>query len=551
MSKQLADLLFPDVTLSTEDIEKIYPERNLSEGANVTRIGPSPTGFIHLGNLYNAIIAERLAHQSGGIFYLRIEDTDSKREVPGAVETIINAMDFYGIHFDEGATIDGEKGGYGPYRQRQRKSIYHVFAKQLVELGLAYPCFCSEEALNSIRDTQMKEKIDIGYYGEWATCSNLSLEEVQSRIDQGENYVLRFRSNSNNRNEMDNKDTILVEDAIRGTLRMPKNTLDFILLKSDGIPTYHFAHVIDDHLMRSTHVIRGEEWIPSLPMHAQMFDMFGWKRPIYCHTATLMKMDGSSKRKLSKRKDPELALSYYQKEGYLPDALWKYILTILNSDFEEWADKNAKADYLDFPLSLARMSNSGALFDMDKLSDISKDIISRMTADEVYREWLHWADTWNQEYADCLRKNSELAIKALAIGRNGDNVRKDLVTWNQTCNFMGMYFAEYFKIEDTFPTNITDDERNLFLTLYLKTLDFNDSKDAWFDKVKGITTELGYAVNRKDYKRNPENYKGTIIDLTNILRMAITGRNNAPDIWDVSMALGEKCVRERLEAMIL
>ncbi|MDF2541716.1 MAG: Glutamyl/glutaminyl-tRNA synthetase, class Ic, catalytic domain [Herbinix sp.] len=540
MSKELADLLFPDVKRTPEDMEKLYPKRELSENSKVTRIGPSPTGFVHLGNLYNAIIAERLAHQSEGIFYLRIEDTDNKREVSGAVETIITAMKFYGIQFDEGAVMDGDRGSYGPYRQRQRKDIYHVFAKVLVERGLAYPCFCSEDTLKRIRETQMQDKKDLGYYGSWASCKSLTLDEIKLKLKQGDEYVLRFRADAN-------ETYITVKDDIRGSLTMPANRLDFVLLKSDGIPTYHFAHVVDDHLMRTTHVIRGEEWIPSLPMHIQLFDIFGWKEPHYCHTATLMKMDGTSKRKLSKRKDPELALSYYQEEGYLPEALWFYILTILNSNFEEWAKEHQQSSYLDYTLALEKMSNSGALFDIDKLNDISKEMISRMSAEEVYDKWLSWIEKYHKDYAACLQSNKEMTIKALQVGRTADKIRKDLSTWKQTCTFMSMYFDEFFCREDEFDQSISLDDRNTLISLYSKTIDFTDDKNAWFDKVKYITDKLGFAVNIKEYKKNKDHYKGSIVDITNILRIAITGRSNAPDLWEVSMVIGENCVRDRLQ----
>ena len=362
----LAQLLFPDVKETPEDIAARFPERQLPDGAAVTRIGPSPTGFVHLGNLYNAIIGERLAHQSGGTFYLRIEDTDNKREVEGAVETVINAMDYFGVHFDEGATAEGDNGNYGPYRQRQRKEIYHVFAKLLTEKGLAYPCFMTAEELEAIREQQTANKENPGVYGKYAKCRDLTIEEIKANIEAGKEWVLRYRGT-------ETEDYISVEDAVRGKLEMPANNMDFVLLKSDGIPTYHFAHVIDDHFMHSTHVIRGEEWISSLPMHVELFKVLGWEMPVYCHTATLMKIDEETngKRKLSKRKDPELALSYYQQEGISKDAVWEFLLTLLNSNYEEWRIANPETDYHEFPYTLEKMSVSGALVDLDKMRDIS------------------------------------------------------------------------------------------------------------------------------------------------------------------------------------
>lgn len=544
-NKQLADLLFPDVTLTPDDIEKLYPKRGLDDAAKVTRIGPSPTGFIHLGNLYNAIIAERLAHQSEGKFFLRIEDTDNKREVPGAVSIIISSLEYFGIYFDEGAVIEGDKGDYGPYRQRQRKDIYQVFAKYLVENDLAYPCFCSETELSAIREEQMKFKQNIGYYGEWASCRALTFEDIKRRIDSNQSYVLRFKADYNNHT------SISVIDAVRGELNLPANTLDFVLLKSDGIPTYHFAHVVDDHLMRTTHVVRGEEWLSSLPMHIQLFDFFQWERPVYCHTATLMKMDGNSKRKLSKRKDPELALSYYQEEGYIPEVIWNYLLTVLNSNYEEWRTKNLEKSYLDFPFSLEKMSSSGALFDLNKMNDISKEVLSHMTADEIYDRLFEWANKKNKEYAVIFKNNKNRVIEALNIGRNANKVRKDLVNWKQTCQFMSMYFDETYRMEDEFPAGVSIEDRKLFLTRYLEQINFQEGKDTWFNKVKDITEQIGYASNMKDYKKCPDSYKGNIVDLTNVLRIAITGRINAPDIWEISNALGERCVIERIKNCLI
>lgn len=540
LNKQLADLLFPDVTLTPDDIEKLYPLRDLPDEAKVTRIGPSPTGFIHLGNLYNAIIAERLAHQSNGKFYLRIEDTDNKREVQGAVDIIIKALRYFGIYFDEGAVTAGDKGDYGPYRQRQRRDIYRIFAKYLVEKGMAYPCFCSETDLAVIREQQMNLKQNIGYYGKWAFCRTLDIEEIRERIKLGQSFVLRFKADFND------SVIISVQDAIRGILNIPQNTLDFILLKSDGIPTYHFAHVVDDHLMRTTHVVRGEEWLSSLPMHIQLFDVFRWKKPVYCHTATLMKIEGNSKRKLSKRKDPELALSYYQEEGYIPEAVWNYLLTVLNSNFEEWKMKNKDRSYLDFPFSLEKMSNSGALFDINKLKDISKEILSKMTAEDIYDRFLEWTDLWKKEYSSVLRNNKNRAINALNIGRNIDKVRKDLINWKQACQFMNMYFDETYSMEEDFPKCVSVEDRKLFLKQYIDQVSVQENKDTWFNQIKIITEQMGYATDRKDYKKHPEDYKGSIIDLTNVIRIAITGRMNAPDIWEISKVLGDRCVVERI-----
>lgn len=536
----LADLLFPDVTDKPEDMEKRFPPRELPKGACVTRIGPSPTGFVHLGNLYNALIGERLAHQSGGVFYLRIEDTDNKREVEGAVETVINAMNYFGVNFDEGAVSSGDNGYYGPYRQRQREKIYHVFAKNLVQRGLAYPCFLTADEIDAIREKQAANKENPGIYGEYAACRNLTTDQVRENIDAGKEWVLRYRG-------VQTDEYISVEDAVRGKLEMPRNNMDFVLLKSDGIPTYHFAHVVDDHLMRSTHVIRGEEWISSLPMHVELFRALGWEMPIYCHTATLMKMEGTGKRKLSKRKDPELALSYYQQEGISSDAIWEFLLTVLNSNFEEWRIANPDADYRDFPYSLEKMSISGALVDLDKLRNISKDVIGRMTAENVYKNWLGWCDEYNTKFAELIRKYPERTIAALNVGKGGNKPRKDLETWKQACNFMSLYYDETFEISDEMPEECDEETRKFFFARYLESYDHADDSSVWFDKVKTITGELGFAVKPKDYKKNPEQFKGSIVHVTNMLRIALTGHANAPDIHEVSHVLGEEIVRNRLK----
>ena len=537
---KLAELLFPETTAKPEDIEARFPERELPEGANVTRIGPSPTGFVHLGNLYNAIIGERIAHQSGGVFYLRIEDTDNKREVEGAVETVINAMNYFGVHFDEGAVADGDNGSYGPYRQRQRKDIYHVFAKHLVQMGLAYPCFMTAEEIDALREQQTENKENPGIYGKYAKCRDLTIEQIKEKMDAGKEWVLRYRGTETD-------EYFYIVDAIRGKLEMPRNNMDFVLLKSDGIPTYHFAHVVDDHLMRSTHVIRGEEWLSSLPMHVELFNALGWKQPIYCHTATLMKLEGTGKRKLSKRKDPELALSYYQQEGISPDAIWEFLLTVLNSNFEEWRIANPDAAYRDFPYSLSKMSISGALVDLDKLRNISKDVIGRMKAEDVRNGWLKWCEEYNDEYAQLIKKYPERTLAALNVGRMAAKPRKDIETWKQACDFMSFYYDETFHITDEMPEECDEATVKEFFAKYLASYDHNDDSSAWFAKVKELTEELGFAVKPKDYKKNPDQFKGSIVHITNMLRIALTGHANAPDIHEVSHVLGEDIVRKRLE----
>ncbi|MBR3269576.1 MAG: glutamate--tRNA ligase [Oscillospiraceae bacterium] len=537
----LANLLFPDITKTIADYEKQYPPRNLPEGAVVTRIAPSPTGFVHLGNLYNAI-GERLAHQTGGVFYLRIEDTDQKREVAGAVEAVIDAMNFYGVHFDEGVTKDGESGAYGPYRQRQRRELYQTVAKSLVLRGLAYPCFCTEEDLSAMHEAQEAAKENYGYYGKYAVWRDRPIEDIQSELEKGTEWVLRFRS------EGDANQMIPVLDGIRGELKVQENYTDFVLLKSDGIPTYHFAHVCDDHFMRTTHVIRDESWLATLPIHVQLFDTLGWQRPVYCHTATLMKMDGSSKRKLSKRKDPELALSYYHEVGYPQEATWLYLLTVLNSNFEEWHLANPDADSREFTFSLEKMSTSGSLFDLEKLDNISKEYLSRQSAEFVYDGLLAWALHYDAALADRMTKKPDFFKAAINVGRGGEKPRKDYGNWKDAAAFLSFYDAETFALVDECPERADGSMRNEILNRYLDTLSFADTQEEWFAKVKELTEELGYAAQPKKYKKNPELYKGSIVDVTNLLRVALTGRQNAPDIREISQVLGEAETRRRLSA---
>lgn len=541
---KLAELLFPHIDKDPSYYEALYPPRGLKEGANVTRIGPSPTGFVHLGNLYNAIVGERLAHQSGGTFYLRVEDTDAKREVEGAVELVLSSMRYFGITFDEGAVIDGDHGSYGPYRQRQRKEIYQCFAKQLVQRGLAYPCFCSEEQLADMREKQISKKLNFGYYDEWAVCRDLPYEEIEKRVKNGEAYVLRFRSSGNIEN------TVEVFDGIRGTLKLQENYQDFVLLKSDGIPTYHFAHVIDDHLMRTTHVARGEEWLSTLPIHVQLFDTFGWERPVYCHTPVLMKMDGETKRKLSKRKDPELGLDYYRKEGYDPAAIWEYLMTVLNSNFEEWRTEHPDVPIGAFPFRLDKMSNSGALFDMMKFEDISREVLLRTPAKEIYQKMAAWLKDYDPEFYPVFTNDPEFSTQAIDVGRSGDRPRKDLVNWKQAKEFLSFYYDETFRYESPFPENVDATDRKEIAKRYLDTLDFADDKDTWWQKVKDIAEDMGYALQPKKYKKNPELYKGSITDVSNVIRIALTGRANSPDIYEISRVLGEERASARVQALL-
>jgi len=547
---KLAELLFPHITRDPEEYEAIYPERKLPAGAKVTRLGPSPTGFIHLGNLYGAFVDERLAHQSGGIFYLRIEDTDEKRQVEGAVETIISSLAYFGVNFDEGAAMDGEKGDYGPYYQSKRAEIYQTYVKQMVRRGQAYPCFCTEEELNAIRQEQEKQKETPGYYGKWAKHRDLTLEEVQSKLEQGQPFVVRLRSRGITPGFGSEARTISVEDGIRGTLIMPENFQDVVLLKANGIPTYHFAHVVDDHLMRTTHVVRGAEWLPSLPIHVELFQTLNWPLPVYCHTAQLMKMENGNKRKLSKRKDPELSLDYYRSEGYHPKAVREYLLTILNSNYEEWRLANPDAPQDSFEFTVEKMSNSGALFDLDKLNDISKDVLVKIPAKELCEFLIGWSKTYRPELTGLFEGREDYLTKILDLGRQGEKPRKDFIFARQMFEFISYFYDEYFKIEDPYPENVSEEDRKAILSAYLESYDHSDDQTRWFDKIRGIAEENGYAAKPKDYKKNPELYKGHVGDVSTVIRIALMGRAMSPDIWEIQQILGEEKTRERIKKEI-
>ena len=542
--KELANLLFPDVKETIPYYEAKFPKRNLKEGAWVTRMAPSPTGFIHVGNLYGAFVDERLAHQSGGVFMLRIEDTDDKRKVEGAVEAIISSFEFYGLTFDEGVNINGETGDYGPYYQSMRKEIYHCVAKYLVEQGRAYPCFCTEEELDELRKTQESDKITTGYYGKWAKYRDLPLEEIKEHLSHNENFVLRFKSMG------DEQNTLEIEDGIRGTLTIHENFQDIVLLKSNGIPTYHFAHVVDDHFMRVTHVVRGEEWLSSLPVHVEMFKTIGWDLPVYCHTALLMKIDNGNKRKLSKRKDPELGLNFYMELGYHPEAVREYLMIILNSNYEEWRMANPDSSYTEFDFALDKMSTSGAIFDLDKLNNVSKDVLLKIPAEEIYEFLLNWAKNYKIEAAKQLEINRTSVIKLLSIGKEGNKPRKDLMYCEQIFDFLSYFFDEYFCVVDEYPVNIDSDEAKKLINDYLETYDQNDDQSQWFEKIRKIAETNGYAAKPKDYKKNPELYKGHVGDVSTAIRIALVGRTNSPDIWEIQQIMGEERVRARLKKMI-
>lgn len=551
-NKELSELIFSDIRKSPSDYEKIYPKRKMADNAMVTRLGPSPTGFIHLGNLYGAFVDERLAHQSEGVFYLRIEDTDDKRYVDNAVDTIISSLDFFGINFDEGVTAYGDNGEYGPYIQSERGEIYRSFAKKLIADGNAYPCFLSENEISDIRTLQEEKKISPGIYSgyskyrDWDKSPEIE-EEIISRIKKGDSFVIRLKSTGTQNAEGENIRRTKIVDEIRGELHLPENFQDVVIIKATGIPTYHFAHVVDDHLMRTTHVIRGEEWLPSLPIHIELFEKLGFEPPIYCHTAQLMKLDeNGNKRKLSKRKDPELSLSFYRDMGYHPEAVREYLLTILNSNYEEWRRDNPDLDSDKFKFTTSKMNTSGALFDLNKLNDVSKDTLLRIPASEL-AIWLRsWSTDFAPEYS-YLFDDIKYLEKILDIGRNDKKPRKDLAYARQIIDFISYFWDNSFKIEDEFPLEIVkNDDVNNILRLYLDTYDHNDDNSTWFDKIRNIATDLGYAGKPKDYKKNPDDFKGHVGHVSTVIRIAIMGRSNSPDIWTIQQILGEDKVKNRL-----
>ncbi len=539
----LAELLFPNVTETPESLEEKYPLREVPEGAVITRMAPSPTGFVHLGNLVQGTISERMAHQSGGVLFLRVEDTDAKREVPGAVEILIDTLKHYGIHFDEGATHDGDSGIYGPYRQRQRAALYHVYAKKLVTEGKAYPCFCTEEELAAMREQQEANKETTGYYGKYAMWRDRSMEDIKAQLDAGNPWVLRFRSEGPIENQFK------FDDLVKGKLTITENDVDHVLLKSDGIPTYHFAHAVDDHLMRTTHVVRGDEWLATLPFHIQLFKALGFKLPKYVHIGPLMKMDGTSKRKLSKRKDPELALTYYKAEGFPIKAIKEYMMTVLNSNFEDWRRANPDADLDEFKFSPKKLNPAGSLFDYAKLVDVSKNVISRMGAEEVYELLLAWAQEFDADFGEKLASDKDFAVSILAIGRGGKKPRKDLAIWKDAKDYMGFFYDDYLELP-VFDDKFENDVIKTVLEKFLASYDPADDSGAWFDKVKAITEEIGFTTDMKAYKADPTAFPGTVADVSTFIRQAVTGKTNSPDLYTVMQILGTERSTERIKAVM-
>ena len=552
--QKLADLLFPHVTETPAECEARFPARNLPEGAKVTRFAPSPTGFVHFGGLFPVMVGERLAHQSGGVFYLRIEDTDAKREVPGAAEGLITTLERYGIHFDEGAILgpDGKVtdiGDYGPYKQSLRAHLYHVFAKKLVAEGKAYPVFTTEEELDALKATDKKAEIkNVDWEAEAAARKaemlshrEFTIEDVEANLAAGNPWVLRLLSDG------DGEKKITFQDLVRGKLEMPVNDEDFVLLKSDGIPTYHFAHAVDDHLMGTNLVIRGEEWLPSLPKHLQLFYYLGFKAPKYMHISQIMRLDeNGNKKKLSKR-DMGANLDDYAKMGYCAEAVAEYVLTLLNSNFEEWRAANTTLPYTDFPFNIKKMSASGCLFDFQKLNDVSKNVLSRMTAEEVYAKYTAWASEYDAEMNALLSADPDYAKAIFAIGRGGKKPRKDFTVWTDVRPYLDFFYDDLFTIKDAFPEGTDVADVKATIEAFKVSYDPADEMTVWFDKVKAIATDLGYAADMKAYKADPTAFKGSVADISGFLRLAVTGKLNAPDLYTVMQLLGKDRVFARLD----
>ena len=543
MSKELADLVFPNIDKTPEYYEELYPKRNLPEGAMVTRFAPSPTGFIHVGSLFGANLDRRLATQTNGVCYLRIEDTDGKREVDDGINLVINGLKVFEIEFDEGPKgTEGSNGNYGPYIQSQRKDIYQCYAKSLIEKGLAYPCFCTAEELDVIRERQEKLKIVPGYYGEFATCRKMSESQMIERIKKGDPFIIRLKSQGS----MSRK--IRFKDMIRGIIEFPENVQDIVIIKSDGLPTYHFAHAVDDHLMRTTHVIRGEEWISSVPLHVELFKALGFDMPEYIHTPTIMKEEDGSKRKISKRKDPEASASYYKDNGIPKEAVIDYLMNILNSNLEMLRKQNPHADLAEFKVDPHKISSSGALFDLVKLNDVAKNTISFFTADKVYSEGLEWAEEYDKDLAELMKTHAEFTKNILNIERTGTKVRKDIAKWSELRDNLEYLYDEVFfekEHEDEWQSVTDKAEIKAIIDEYMKVYDVDDDKDTWFGKMKDVAEKLGYAREVKEYKQNPENYKGHVGDISTVIRVALTGRKNTPDLYEILKNLGTERIQKR------
>lgn len=543
--KNMAELLLPDIKKTPEFYEQMYAKRDLPEGARVTRVAPSPTGYLHLGTLFVSLINRLVADSTGGVFFTRIEDTDKKREVEGGIADIINGLKRFGIEIDEGfvePTV--ESGDYGPYQQSKRAEIYQTYAKSLIEQGLAYPCFCTEEDLSKVREQQEALKIRTGYHGQWAKHRDITVSEAKALIDEGKPFVVRLRSPGSEENK------VVFEDGIKGKIEMPENDEDFVILKSDGIPTYHFAHAVDDHLMGTTHVMRGDEWISSVPKHIQLFRLLGFKVPKFVHISPIMKLDNGTKRKISKRKDPEAAVHFFAEEGYPTSSVIEYLMTIAASDFEDWRRANPLEDYKKFKFNIKKMSASGALFDTDKLNDVSKTVISRMNAETVVGHLLEWAKEFDLEFYNVISSDAEYAKKVFSIDRDTPKPRKDIIKWSDAENYCSYFYDELFTPCFDLPEHISRENAVKILTAYKEVYNPSEDKQQWFETIKSVCPAAGFATDTKEYKQNPTAYNGNPGDASTIIRVAVTGRTNTPDLCSIMQVLGVDRTLARIDAAI-
>jgi len=544
-NKKLAELLFPDIDKTPADYEKMYPPRKLDEGAIVARFAPSPTGFLHFGGLFAAFVGCSAAKMSNGVFYLRIEDTDKKREVENGVSLIVKGLEEFGINIDEGMLSETEeKGDYGPYTQSRRTHIYQAFVKSLVEQGLAYPCFMSEEEISGVRKKQEDKKLLPGIYGEFAKYRGISYEEAERRVNAGENYVVRLKSPGNAENR------VKFKDIIKGEIEMPENILDVVLLKRDGTPTYHFAHAVDDHLMHTTHVIRGDEWISSVPIHLQLFRLCGFKLPKYAHISPVMKEENGGKRKLSKRKDPEAAVSFYSESGYPKGAVWEYLMTLANSNYEDWRLANPSEPIESFKFTFSKMSRAGALFDIVKLSDISKNYISRLDTESVFADVIKWAEKYDRQLYELMNGNTGYAKAILGIERGNAKPRKDIAKWSDVKDYIAYFYDELWDGKRDFPDNLSKDDMIEILEEYKKVYKEDTTEDNWFPELRNMAERLGYAKQPKLYKKNPELYKGHVGDVSNVIRVSATGRRNTPDLYSILKVMGYEKAMKRFDESI-
>ena len=545
---ELANYIFPEINETIEDLEKKYPPRNLPEGAEVTRFAPSPTGFLHLGSLFTSLVAHKVAKDTKGVFYLRLEDTDTKREIEGSGEELVRQLSFFGVAPEEGYLGDKDVGSYGPYRQSEREHIYRICIKELMLKGRAYPCFCSAEQLEETREIQEMNKEIPGYYGDYAICRNIDPNDALTRIKAGEPYVIRFRSLGNHNNK------VTFHDEIRGDISIAENDLDIVIMKSDGLPTYHFAHAVDDHFMRTTTVIRGEEWISSAPIHLELFDALGFKLPRYAHLPVIMKLDNGNKRKLSKRKDPEASVSHFIEGGYPAEALKAYLMSIANSNFEEWTAENKSYNIDDFKFSFAKMSLDGVLFDQDKLDFFSKEVIALFSSEELYNRLVSWSEKFDAKLNDFLKKYQQISVKALNIERGGEKARKDFSNYSQVYPIIGFFYPERYAeiVKDGYPFNEAIDASVIKEVLldFASSNDYSLANDVWFSTVKELGVKHGFAESGKIFKQAPDQYKGHVGDVAEMIRVALCGAKNSPNLYCVLQILGKEEVNRRINLAV-